>query len=364
MIIMIYQFLQEKFPTDWLEKFKEISKSFEILMLQIFSYSGFMSSLYYSFFSEKFRREHHSVILGRLKYEQRLKRNQKPRYLLRRNIHRLEKGLLMRPRKDVFGTLYINETVDAYKNCINSSRMDNGDFDEIQWAHDVLSSYFEVVGSNFGVDRAKRDFLNINENRLNSKNPSKVPFQRKIESSPPITIDDFLELAKQRKSVRWYLNKPVPREDIDKALLAATLSPSACNRQPYEFRVFDQPDSVQKIASLPRGTVGFRGNIPAIVVIIGKLDAFFDERDRHLIYIDASLAAMSFILSLETLGLSSCALNWPDIKETELKMRDELQLAPNERVIMLIAFGYPDPEGLVAYSQKKSLTEIRQYCST
>jgi nitroreductase len=155
----------------------------------------------------------------------------------------------------------------------------------------------------------------------------------------------------------------VPREEIDKALLAASMAPSACNRQPYEFRVFDHPETVQKIASLPWGTTGFRDNIPAIVVIVGKLDAFFDERDRHLIYIDASLAAMSFILSLETMGISSCALNWPDIKEAEQKMNQALKLEPNERVIMLVAFGYPDPEGMVAFSQKKSLDELRKYNS-
>ena len=70
---------------------------------------------------------------------------------------------------------------------------------------------------------------------------------------------------------------------------------------------------------------------------------------------------MSFILSLETMGLSSCALNWPDLKDSEYKMNQALKLTPNERVIMLIAFGYPDPAGMVAYSQKKPLDELRKY---
>ena len=33
----------------------------------------------------------------------------------------------------------------------------------------------------------------------------------------------------------------VPREGIDQAMRAAAQSPSACNRQPFEFRVFDDP---------------------------------------------------------------------------------------------------------------------------
>ena len=38
-----------------------------------------------------------------------------------------------------------------------------------------------------------------------------------------------------------------------------------------------------------------------------------------------------------------------------------MNLDVDERVIMLIAIGYPDPQGLVAYSEKKSLAVIRRY---
>lgn len=350
-------------PSDWFEGIRVFFNSFIRFSLRLFSYNGFTSSLYYFIFSNKFQQEHRSVLKGRLKYQQRLSENEQPRYLLRRNIHRLEKGILMRPRKDVFGSMYINETVEAYKNCSNASGIEIKDNNEIQWAHDVLSKFFEIVGPDNKIDKAKKKFRKITLGVRNPDDITRVPYRIDNNASPPVIFEDFLSLAKRRKSVRWYINKPVPREEIDKALLAASMAPSACNRQPYEFRVFDQSESVRKIASLPWGTVGFKENIPAIVAIVGKLDAFFDERDRHLIYIDSSLAAMSFILALETLGISSCALNWPDIKESEQKMSQALNLESNERVMMLIAFGYPDPEGLVAFSQKKTLSEFRKYNS-
>jgi len=42
-------------------------------------------------------------------------------------------------------------------------------------------------------------------------------------------------------------------------------------------------------------------------------------------------------------------------------MRKALSLAVDDRPVMLIALGYPDPEGMVPFSQKKSLDELRSY---
>ena len=68
-----------------------------------------------------------------------------------------------------------------------------------------------------------------------------------------------------------------------------------------------------------------------------------------------------FVFALEAQGLGSCCLNWPDLERQERRMDTLLRLEPDERVIMLVALGYPDPEGLVAYSQKKPLDELRSY---
>ena len=73
---------------------------------------------------------------------------------------------------------------------------------------------------------------------------------------------------------------------------------------------------------------------------------------------------MSFMLALETLGLSSSVINWPDFEPVEMKMKKTLKLKIDERPVMLIAVGYPDPEGKVAFSQRKSLNSIRNYNQT
>src|SRR5512136_1430074 len=51
----------------------------------------------------------------------------------------------------------------------------------------------------------------------------------------------FQSLVFERRSVRRYLDKPVPRETVTTCLEAARLAPSATNVQPWRFIVIDDP---------------------------------------------------------------------------------------------------------------------------
>jgi nitroreductase len=67
---------------------------------------------------------------------------------------------------------------------------------------------------------------------------------------------------------------------------------------------------------------------------------------------------MQLMLSLETLGLSSCPINWPDIENNERKLANLLNLNIYERPVMLMAVGYAHPEGGIPYSQKKGVSVL------
>ena len=135
------------------------------------------------------------------------------------------------------------------------------------------------------------------------------------------------------------------------------------NRGPLTLRLL--PEEME-------GLLGFSWQItlPAFVtlllavvfgVILGELSNYTDERDRHLIYIDGSLAAMSFCLAAEAQGLSTCLINWPDIEERERRMDRLLGTRPDQRVVMCFAVGYPDPDGLVPRSTKKPIELLRSF---
>ena len=341
-------------------QFRNVHRKLDLTLLSFLARSKIFSSFYYCIFSDQFRREHHAVLNGRLKYHTTSKSELNNIYLLRRNIHRLEKGLIMQPRREIFALDYIKETVDAFLDI--RSKADLGDNRQIEWACNVLSEYFRVVSDHPIINTAKKKFSDSSDSIYALPQNSELkPYKRNLDQAPSVEYDQLLKLCHRRRSVRWYQQKPVPRELLDKAVMAATLSPSACNRQPFEFRIFDQPELVQQVASLAGGVKGFVHNFPVIVVVIGQLRAYFNERDRHIIYIDASLASMTFMLALESLGLSSCPINWPDVATPERKMKKLLKLDHDERPVMLISVGFPDPAGMVPYSQKKSLEDIRKY---
>jgi len=322
--------------------------------------SGFLSGIYYAFFHAGFKREHKGVLSGKVRHLQEAKRDKANYFMLVRNTHRLEKGMLMRPRRDVFAADYIKETVDCYLGVLMDSSS-KADTNQIKWFTDVLSEYFSIIKKHPVIDLEKRKFLDaIHENPPHITTTS-TPYYRDHQNFSTISYEEFYKLNRQRRSVRWFLEKPVPRDLIDKAILAAIQAPSACNRQPFSFRIMDDPSMVEKAVLLPMGTKGYAHSIQTFIIVVGNLEAYFDERDRHLIYIDASLANMSLMLAFETLGLSSCPINWPDIEERESKMSDFLKLEPYERPIMCIGVGYPDPAGMVAYSEKRDLEKIRKY---
>lgn len=305
-------------------------------------------------------REQYAVLSGRRAYYRNLKRQRATHVELRRNVHRLEKGILMQPRREVFARDYIEETVEFYAVALQRpATMGNIDAGEMQWAHDVLAEYFSIVtDADPGVARSRARF----EALPPYGEPASIhPYPQSTLQRTDVTYDQMLALAESRRSIRWFDQRPVERELIDKALLVGRQSPSACNRLPYEFLVFDEPDQVRTVSGIPFGAAGYSHQIPTIVVVKGDLSSYFSPRDRHVPYIDASLATMGFIYALETLGLSSSIINWPDFEPLEAKMAKTLGLKPHERVIMLIAVGYPDPEALVAYSKKKDIDSLRTY---
>lgn len=342
-------------PSPVKERLKRIKEGAELAVVGLFSRSGFLASVYYCLLSRRFDREHRAVLLGRLQYGRSLRTAQENYALLRRNVHRLEKGLIMRPRRPVFAEDYVGETVSSH---LRGLPGDGNLLGHHKWANDVLAHYFQVVGSTVRIDSARSSFIAAQARAANAEDARFVPYPHRELPACPVDYDQLLTLFRRRRSVRWYLDRPVEEALLRKAVQAASLAPSACNRQPFRFHVVRDPERATDIARCARGTAGFADNLPCVITVVGDLGAYPAERDRHVIYIDGALAAMQLMLACETLGLSTCSINWPDIEEQEALLSGKLGLAYHERPIMLLAVGHADPEGGIPYSQKKSDDEL------
>lgn len=332
-------------------------------VLETFGSSRILTHFLYFVSFVTFNREQAAVLRGRRDYYRNKGRASRATHVeLRRNIHRLEKALTMTPRRPVFALDYIDETVEFYERAHAQYRAEPNSLDtsEIRWAHDVLEAYFAAITGEHPVIAASRARFSA-LSPVGNDGPPLVPFERSESVTSDVDYEQLLSLAQRRRSVRWFQQIPVERDKIDAALMVARQAPTACNRLPYEYLIFDEPELVRTVSGIPFGAAGYGHQIPTIAVLVGKLEAYFSPRDRHAIYIDASLSAMSFMLALETQGISSSVINWPDFEPLERKMQKTLGLRLTDRVVMLIAIGYADEKGRIPRSPKKELSTIRSY---
>ncbi len=338
-------------PHSLKEPLKGFLSQLSAKFMTIFSVNGVASSIYYLVFNRSFAREHRAALLGKIAFQKKLSEIEDSSALLRRNIHRLEKGLIMQPRRDVFAEGYILETVVVYQKALGKNSFCQ---EETRWAFDVLTSYFEAVKDEGRIVKARELFSQLSQ--LPNDKPEidkSIPYSHEALPESTIGYEQILALFTRRRSVRWYQDKPVSKSLLEQAVNASSLAPSACNRQPFFYKYTTDPSIAADVAKCAMGTVGFAENLPALFVVVGDLSNYPAERDRHVIYIDASLSAMQLMLALETLGLSSCPINWPDIEGREKMMQEKLGLNYYERPVMLIAVGYAQPQGGIPFSQKK-----------
>lgn len=272
-------------------------------------------------------------------------------YNLRRNIHRIEKGLIQKNCKQVFAEEYI---LEAIRYLVRLKEHESCDDNTVIWAEAVLKRYFSVCEH---VGRIREAFELFKQ--FHTENPNEFawyPYPAKVRPEAKVEYDALYQLAIRRRSVRYYLDKPVEFEVVRKAMEIGALSPGACNRQSFQFLFYNKKDVVNAICSIPGGYAGFEA--PSVVIVVGRYRGYFDERDACVPIIDASLAVMSFIMALETLGLSSVCINWPLLPDRDKVLRRLIHLDDDEFGVMLIGIGYADPEGKIPFSAKRDINTL------
>ncbi|WMN61219.1 nitroreductase family protein [Pseudoalteromonas xiamenensis] len=324
----------------------------------LFIASPFLSRLYYLLFDRAFGYEQQAILKAKIQYETRQGMQDNSSSLLRRNIHRIEKGLIMRPRKDVFALDYIEETVSVYSRAAKVEHLDHAD---LVWAYSVLQQFFTVCDLKHPTIKASFEIFQAVKFQSDA---TSVPYLSSERVAHDISSEQLKALCKSRRSVRWFEQKKVDKSLLIEALTISTEAPSACNRQAFEFMWIDDEETKREAVELPGGTAGFASQIPCLLAVIGDLSAYPFERDRHVIYIDASLASMQFMLACETLGLSTCVLNWPELHTLDKRAAKLLNLPQHKRIIMFIAVGYALADGGIPFSNKKKAATLLTYVET
>jgi len=272
---------------------------------------------------------------------------------LRRDVHRIEKGLSYPSYKNVFATDYILNTLKNFSSCLEDEILD---VSTKSWAYSVIKLYFEVVDDkpDFPQIQSARSIFGKISNGINVQN--ETPYPSSLRPTSKITYDELLNLSIRRRSVRYFVDKEVSVDVVRKAYDIAKYAPSACNRQAFQFLFYNDPEIVAKLSAVPGGVSGY--SLPAVIVVVGRYDGYFDIRDINAPIIDSSLAIMSFLYAAETLGLGTVCINWPNLVDREEKIRNIIDIKSSEVVVMLIGVGYPLEAGKIPFSGKRPSTDV------
>jgi len=149
-----------------------------------------------------------------------------------------------------------------------------------------------------------------------------------------------------RHSVRNFLPDPIPEEILMDILEAGRLAPSAQNKQPWRFLVYQDKE---KIAALIKncGLIGltnfFIKSAPCVIIACAetKHNLRINEQDYYLV--DTAIAFQQMMLMAFSYGIGSCWL----AAFSEKRLREWLQVPKTWRVVAISPFGYP--------AEKKSL---------
>lgn len=197
-----------------------------------------------------------------------------------------------------------------------------------------------------------------------------------------MNLEDLAALIRSRRSVRQWIERPVPEEIILRALELATWAPNGGNRQAWHFCVVTRRDLIEgiadaveaqaeKIASWPESrafgdaahrwkrTVGFFRHAPGcIAVLMGEYLSIADkillrrmavDPDAREIFegrrlgstrLQSVAAGVSYLLlGLHAQGLGAVWMAAPQQAKKEIEAI--LQVPEGSHFVALVPFGYP-----------------------
>jgi nitroreductase len=167
-----------------------------------------------------------------------------------------------------------------------------------------------------------------------------------------IESEKFLKFLKERRTIRSFQDKEIPDEKINMILEAGRFSPSASNRQPWNFIVIKNKEILEQISKAAYYGK-FIKTAPIAIAIVGKMN-----QSPKWYVIDTSLVSMSMMLMAWSLNIGTC---WIGALNRE-KAKQILGLGKNDYLLTVLPMGYiqgniPNP------TPRKSLEKIKKEIS-
>ena len=137
-----------------------------------------------------------------------------------------------------------------------------------------------------------------------------------------------------RRNVRRYTDEPIKAADLDRILEAGRRSPSASNRQKWDFVVVTDGQQLTELGSVWQGAGHGPGSAATIVLVLSEPES---ERYRLIDQYDLGQATMAMMLTATDLGIGTGHSAVGDQDAT----RRILGLPTDRYAAYMLALGYP-----------------------
>ena len=191
---------------------------------------------------------------------------------------------------------------------------------------------------------------------------------------------NLLELISNRKSVRKYLDKHIPDEDLRTILEAGRLAPSWMNVQSWKFILVKSQENKDLLSELSIGQQQVK-NADALIVCIADTNAWEEAKITHIknpalnpaLQCENALLIRTMeqviypisymMLTAESLGISSCIIgamgNEVTLIQSEVysKVKEVLNLKEGQILSTIITLGY-DSNPTETVKQRKEFNDV------
>ncbi len=173
----------------------------------------------------------------------------------------------------------------------------------------------------------------------------------------------FAEIARLRRSVRKFEDRPVTDEELAAIIEAARLAPSSNNTQPWRFVAIRDSEKIEAVARAGAALLpinkGWLSKAPCIIICCAEPSKVFHGivnpmLSIDLATIDVAIAVEHIVLAAAEIGLGTCWIGWFD----EKKIRKVVDLPAKWKVIALLAVGWPERPLEERVPNRKLLSEI------
>ena len=152
---------------------------------------------------------------------------------------------------------------------------------------------------------------------------------------------DAMECILTRRSVRQYTNEKIDEETVRQLLEAAMSAPTACNQQPWEFVVVDDPALLAKAKDV-NAHAAMAARAPLAVLVCA--DTTRELKCPGFWIQDCSAAIENLLLAATALELGACWLGVHPREDRVEGYRDLFGLPEHIVPVALLVIGHPAQE--------------------